>query len=400
MTCRHRLRDYLRLSAFLTGGLLLMASATARALEGDTLRPFLDLSMGSDSNLFRFSNDAQARASPLGEPIQSITYQRYGAGVDLDWKQGRQQLTGRVSANQTSYSRYANLLDFTGQDLKGGWNWQLGNRWSGNLSTSRNRIQSPFNDGTVTSNVSTTDTLAFQADYWFHSDWRARFRLGQNDLKYSATARQVNNSKRKSTTFGLYRQGGAVDQLGMELTEIRGEYPNRVATATLDNRSDEQAMRLLGNWTVTGKTRLTGSIGYVQRTQPNVKNHDFTGLEWRLSGTWVPTGKTLFEASYTHDLRESDDFSVNYVEADGFNLAVSWLLWPKTRLIGQGSYDVIKYEGSPREDEVLSATLSANYEIWRGGDLAFGLQHSQRSSTTALLEYDSTMLFASANLKF
>ena len=391
-----------RLFDVLAASCLFLAAGQAQAIEGDTLRPYISANLGYDSNLFRFANDTQAEDSSIDEPIKSIYYQRYGAGFDVDWKHGRQQVTARLAADKTLFSRYSNLLDYTGQDLNGEWKWQLGNRWSGILSASQKRTQAPFTDvsGIVASNVVTDDKLVLQADYWLHADWRARLRFDKSSREYSDVNRNRSDSTYNNTTLGLYHQGGMVERLGVELTDSRGEFPNRPLTATLDNRSDEQVVRLVGSMTLSGKTNLSGSIGHAKRTHPNVSNKNYSGLEWRLAGRWLPTGKTQFETTLSRDLRASDTAAVNNEVADAINLSVAWRVLPKTTLSGQVGYERIDYEGITRKDDLQTATLSAGYEAWRGGDLSIGVQHSRRGSTLASQEYSANMLFIAANLKF
>ena len=386
------------LLATLSGGYC----ARAHAGEGDTLRPFVNASVGYDSNLFRFADDAQALASSIGEPIRSLTYQRYGAGVDLDWKHGRQQVNGRLSGNRTAFSRYGDRLDYTGQDLRAEWRWQLGNRWSGLLSGARERTQSPYTDNfgaILGGNITTDDSYVFQGEYWFHPDWRARMSLSYRERDWEEQSSR--NYTRRATTFGLYRQGGTLRNTGIEFHDIVIEFPNRTPPFTiLDKRADEQAVRLLATWAPTGKTRLAGFIGYAQRSQANVKNRDYSGAEWRLAATWVPTGKTTVEATLSRDLNVSEAIDANHELVDGINLSAAWQVLPKVRLIGQGGHQRITYDGSSRKDRRYNAGLSASYELWRGGELAAGFRHERRASTVNAREFDSDTVFLSASLTF
>lgn len=379
-----------------------VSDTLVHAGEGDTLRPYLSASVGVDSNLFRFANDAQAINSSIGEPIRSITYQRYGAGIDVDWQRGRQQFIGRLGADRTMFSRYANLLDYSGQDLRAEWRWQVGNRWSGQLSGARDRSQSPFTDhfgGTLSSNVTTDDSYVFQADYWFHSEWRARMRLNHRGRDWGKQ-RERNNTVRTST-FGLYRQGGTLTNVGVEFSDIDIEFPNRLPPfTTLDKRADEQIVRLLASWSPSTKTRLNGHIGHAQRKNANVKNRDFSGTEWRLAATWIPTGKTSLEATLSRDLNVSETADANYELVDAFNLAAVWQALPKIRLIGQAGYQRFRYDGAGRQDNLPSFGLSASYELWPGSELSAGYRHTKRDSNLATREFESDTLFISANLRF
>jgi hypothetical protein len=383
--------------------LCLLPAMPAQALEGDTVRPFVEAVLGYDTNLFRFADDAEARASSLGDPIESIVFQRYGAGVDVDWKQGRQQVTGRLGANQTSFNRYSNLLDYSGYNLNGEWKWQLGNRWSGILRAGREYAQQPYTDrftGVIRNNLRTDKTHAFQAEYWFHTDWRASARIDTFDREYDEVAQSFDNFRRRTITLGLYTRGNTMERLGVEYIDSRNEYYDRPVLPNLDNESDEQAVRLVGSWAASGKTTVFGHLGYAKRDYPNVDTQGFNGLEWRLGARWLPTGKSLVESIVQRDLGESDDPGVNFRRIDSATVNATWLALPKTRLAGRLRYARDKFDGTSRKDDVLSATLSASYEAWTGGEVSLGWEHSRRDSTFATQEYRADTLFLSANLRF
>lgn len=387
--------------------MMLLQSAYVLAVEGDTFRPFVSYNHGYDSNLFRFANDNEARlvglASPPSSPlsgitkIESVSYHRIGAGFDVDWTQGRQEVTGRVSADKTSFSRYSSLLDYSGRDIKGEWKWTLGNRWSGLLNGSQLRTLAPYTNqgtGTLDSNLRTEEKQAFQADYWFHPEWRARAKFERYVLGYSAPSQRARDRKRNTSTLGLYRLGKTVNQLGLELVDVQGSVPNISADF------QERSLRLVGSWTLSGKTRLYGRVGYMWRTQSPILGKDYSGLEWMLSANWTPTGKTLIDASFYRDVRDSDTNSSSFDIADGLSLSATWLVWPKTRLQVSAKYERIDYDGSARRDDVFDSSLAATYEVWRGGDLSAGVQHSKRSSNLTDFGFSSSALFLNANLRF
>ncbi|OYY93539.1 MAG: hypothetical protein B7Y41_12355 [Hydrogenophilales bacterium 28-61-23] len=354
--------------------------------------------MGYDSNLFRFASDAEAQAFAGESKIPSISYQSYGAGVDVDWKQGRQQVKARVSGNKTFYSKYSDLLDYAGREINGDWKWQLGNRWSGNLSASQNRTQSAYNDttnGVIASNVRTDNRRTFQLDYWLHTDWRARAKLSNSISNYSAISQKVRDNSTTNATVGLYRLGQSVESVGVEVSKAEGTYD----THSVSDYS-EQGVRLIGTWNFSGKTGFSGHMGYVQRERPSSVVRNFSGPEWNLRVTWTPTGKSQVEAALFRDLRSNDVVGSGHEVADGIKATVALLVAPKTRLITQASHDDIGYKGDSRSDKLTNLSISASYEAWRGGDISAGWQHSSRSSTDTTAEFDSNSLFVSANLRF
>lgn len=399
---RTRRGDWVR-SKILLAILALLPATPSLAVEGDTLRPYVEAVLAHDSNLFRFADDAEARASSLGEPIRSVVFRRYGAGVNVDWKQSRQRIVGRLGANQTRFSRYARLLDYSGHDLRGEWQWQLGNRWSGLLLAARDAAQQPYTDrstGVIRNNLRTDQTLAVQAEYWFHTDWRARARFDDFSRDYDDRAQRADNHRRRTLTLGLYTQGNTIERLGLEYLNARREFPDRAVTPNTDNESDEHVLRVVANWAPSGKTSLYGHLGYARRDQPNLAGRGFEGLQWRLGVRWLPSGKTLLEGVVQRDLGESEDPGVNFRRIDAATLNASWLALPKTRLAARVRYARDVYDGSARKDDILGTTLSATYEVWRGGEISAGWEHSRRDSSFSSQEYRADTLFVSANLQF
>lgn len=397
--------------AWLLAGLLLLPWTSAQALEGDTLRPFVNASFGYDSNIFRFANDAEVAAysASLGcllaptslcaaTRIEPVSYWRYGAGLNLDWKQGRQEVTGKVSADKTRFSRYSDLLDYTGRDIQGEWKWTLGNQWSGLLSGNQLRTLAPYTNqgtGTLGSNLRTEETTAFQADYWFHTEWKARARIEHYTLAYSAASQQFRDRTRNTGTLGLYRLGNTVQRLGVELVDVQGENPGTPGTDF-----SEHALRLVGEWVPTGKTRLIGRLGYISRTRSAPGSKDYSGPEWRLEANWTPTGKTLLQATLARDLRDSDLGGASFEVADSLGLNANWQFLPKTRLQAALSYERVDYNGVVRQDSLWNSSLAVVHEAWRGGEVSAGVQRSIRSSTNGIYDFASNALFLNANLTF
>jgi hypothetical protein len=84
-----------------------------------------------DSNLFRLSDEVDAQ-SVIGTSDKSDIIYRLGAGGKYELRQSRQKFI--AEANVTEY-RFRNFddLDNTSSDLRGEWQWQVGNDWSGQL---------------------------------------------------------------------------------------------------------------------------------------------------------------------------------------------------------------------------------------------------------------------------
>lgn len=75
---------------------LILSSASAQAMTGDILQPFVFYRATRDNNLFRTSSNEE-----------TDLYQQFGAGVLLDWYQSRQEVTAKIGANKTTFSKTA-----------------------------------------------------------------------------------------------------------------------------------------------------------------------------------------------------------------------------------------------------------------------------------------------------
>ena len=95
-------------------GILLSLHATAK--EGDTFRPFVSYAHYLDSNLFRLAESEYSLV-----PERSDQYSVLSAGLNVDWKPGRQQILASISKSRVRYSRNTQL-DNDGSDNSLSWN--------------------------------------------------------------------------------------------------------------------------------------------------------------------------------------------------------------------------------------------------------------------------------------
>lgn len=117
-----------RYAALLATAAALLA-VPAHAKEGDTFRPFVSYARYYDDNLFRLAKDEQTFVVQDGVPVvidhdsASDQYGVLSAGLNVDWKPGRQHITASATRNWVRFSRYT-TLDYDGSDYQGRWNWR------------------------------------------------------------------------------------------------------------------------------------------------------------------------------------------------------------------------------------------------------------------------------------
>lgn len=380
--------------------LSVLPPATALGGEGDFFRPLVSAAYYHDSNIFRFTGDSEVPSTIGGEVtgnrIQSVNYYILGAGFLLDWRQSRQRLQARAQANTAKFSRYSAILDYKGHDLNARWDWQLGNRWRGQLGAERTQTLGSYDNVGVGKNTRTLSRYNLRAVRDLHTDWQAEAGYNRYSSRYSSgNSRDVDVD---AFSLGIFRLGGTMQRMGMELRLSDVQRPNK--TGTLSDAS-EWGLFGVATWQPSGKTRLRGRLGYINRTYDTAGARDFSGLEARLDADWAPTGKSLVNVAAYRELNESDlGTSNNYAEVTGLDLNGQWQFLPKTSIGPFLRLENRSYDGTSVDDDYLSYGLRASYQPWPGGDIALTVQRATRDSSAPDREFRATAISLTAAMAF
>jgi exopolysaccharide biosynthesis operon protein EpsL len=386
------------LGLFAALGVLLPAAAPAG--EGDFFRPLVSAAYYHDSNIFRFAGDYEVPATIGGEAtgnrIQSVNYYLLGAGFLLDWQQSRQRIQARALANTAKFSRYEAILDYDGYDLDTRWDWQLGNRWRGQLGAERTKTLGSYDNIGIGKNTRTQSRYHLRAIRDLHTDWQAEAGYNRYSSKYaSQSSRDVDVD---AFSLGVYRLGGTMQRLGLELRYSDVQRPNKVGD---QSDASEWGLFAVASWQPSGKTRLRGRLGYINREYDTAGARDFSGLEARLDADWAPTGKSLVNAAAYRELNESDLGALNnHAEVTGLDLTGQWQFLPKTRVGPFLRFENRSYDGTSVDDDYFSYGLRAQYQPWPGGEIALTVQRSTRDSSVPDRDFRANVISLSAAMAF
>ena len=391
MTCLSPGTRYLLVAA-------LCLPLTAVAGEGDTFRPLVFASYGHDDNLFRVADDLEALLV-LGSTNKADSYQRYGVGFDVDWQLSRQQFIVKAQTSKTRFNRYT-TLDYDGNDLNGEWRWQVGNHLNGRLGLARTTTQGSYTElQQLISNTRTQDNQFFEANYRFHSRWRASLKFQRATSEYSAVTLSTDNSESDSTVLGLYLDGRAISFSGIEIRSAKVTYPNRLLTPTLDNAFDESGISYVTAWNPSGKSQVNFRLGLFKREGQNL-NYETDSMDVDITGTLALSGKTSLTGGIIRQLRSEDFSGANTTTTTGLNLGLQWQVLPKTRISVTSRFQNVGYEPNNRQDDVVTLSVGADYQPLPGAVLSIGLTHDKRDSNQALQSYNANTAFLSASWKF
>lgn len=370
----------------------------AHAGEGDFFRPLLNAAYYHDSNLFRFSGDSVVPPLIAGEStgnrIQSVNYNVLGAGFLLDWQQSRQRVQARAQANRVRFSRYSALLDYDGHELNALWDWQLGNRWRGQLGAERSKTLGSYDNVGIVQNTRTDTRYNLRAVRDLHTDWQAEFRYNHAASEYAN--QPIRDVDTDALALGVYRLGGTLQRLGVELRHTDIQRP----AGTLSDAA-EWGVFGVATWQASGKTRLRGRLGFIDRDYERAATRGFRGIEGRVDVDWSPTGKTLVNAALYRELTETDlGVNTNYRRETGLSLGGQWLVMPKTRVGAFLRVESHAYDGSNVDDNYRSHGLNATYQPWPGADITLSMQRATRDSSLAVRDFNANAVSLAAVLTF
>lgn len=393
--------------------MLTAASGSAQALDGDRIRPSVGATYTYSSNLFYVDDRI---------PPQSLTFlkdgqksdQIYGlrVGLDADIPVSRQMLTLRASATNNNYVTYDNL-NYLGYNVRGAWNWVVGSDWDGDAGFGRIQALGSFADvRTNIRNIRNTDELFASAMYRVVPDWKLRVAIRNTKLENSADT--FKSTDRDDTIYELGSRRyskGADNFFGVNFRAIDGRFPNRVVTptATVDNSYRQYTLEGVVDWTYSGLSKLSGTLGWTNRIQDQLSERNFSGITGRLTGTYSPTGIVGLNAAIFREIGSYEDITTSYILTQGFRIGPSYSVSEKLLLRADYTFSNRQYLGDPgfvvtglpvRDDDLNSLSGSVIWSPRRNVQVNATLSYDTRASNRPLTDYNVTTFFVSAMLTF
>lgn len=377
----------------------------ALAKEGDIVRPFVSYTRHYDSNLFRLAESEYALV-----PQRSDQYGVLGVGLNVDWQPGRQRIAASASKNQVRFARNSHL-DYDGSDYQLKWNWQLGNRWSGQVGATESVTQSSFSDlaGLRINNQITRDSRFASADWQLHPRWHVGLGVAAVSSTNSTVQRAPLDYEDQSVSATLGYATPKGSKLRGEIRRAEGEYPNRLSGVSVDRAYTQTEYNLLGDWNVSGKLVTHAKAGYVKRENDTLAQRDFSGAAGRLSADYFPTGKTALNWAIYREIANSDDLNATYQVNTGTSLGAAWRATGKITLRADVTFENRSFQGDTglvvtslqqRDEDTLGGSLSMRYAPVRMATIDVGLQAGRRDSNMTANDYKFHGAFVSVRADF
>jgi exopolysaccharide biosynthesis operon protein EpsL len=397
------LRRALSLAAVVAGALAPLQEASA--LLGDRLELFASERLIWDDNVFRLPSGVDP-ATRIGSSERGDFAHTTSLGFNLDVPVSRQRFQAGYSWNQTKFNRFTDL-DFTGHDGRAIWLWQLGNQLSGQVGYTETMALASFANiqNRVANPLKTQQTFA-NGTYMLTPRWRLRAGVTELEQTNRNSARAVNDINTQATEGSVSYVTPLDNSLGLVVRTEDGHYPNRqvVGATPLDNSYTQDGIGVLGEWNVTGQSRLTARLDRVKREYGQLAQRNFSGTTYRAVYDWRPTGRFALLTTLMRDISPLEDIRTSFVLVKGISFAPSYVWTDKVSLSGNLDFLRREYLGdatfSGREEKVRVAGVTVSYRPTRTVTLLASLLRESRDSNLALADYTANVFTLTGRIGF
>jgi exopolysaccharide biosynthesis operon protein EpsL len=364
-----------------------------------------------DNNIYRLPSNVTDVSTVVGQDASRQDHiNTSSAGLAGQWEIGRQIFALDLRADDNRYARNSDLNHVSGSD-RAIWNWGLGSQLSGQVGADYNRsIASFVNTDVYTRNLVDQWDEFGGARYQIGPRWAVFGGVIQAETKLSALASRENDNKQKAVEVGTEYATGVQDSVGFEYRYTDANYPNILVAngAALSPNYNEDRARAFIKYSISDKTLLDASAGYLERDYPDHGIGKFSGDIWRASLQWQPRDKTQLLAVAWRELHAYLTAESDYYVSDGESVSPIWVATEKLSLSLLFSAEKQNYIGTapgttvagPRHDKVLAEQANVEYLPLRYVTVNFSIRREQRSSNEGQFAYNDTLATIGITAKF
>lgn len=386
-----RLRIVFSNMAGLLAAAALLGPGQLWAAPEDTVQAYASASITHDDNLLRLSKDVDPM-TVSGQPSAADTIKQSTLGVKLDWKQSRQQVILDASVSESRFSRFTSLNN-QAKNLLVRWNWQLGNKLSGNAGYNKNTTLGSFAEL-----QKLADNLNTQQSVFINGAWQAipglRLNGGVTHITYDVARNSVYGNDSMNYTAGVYLTPPTGNEIGIRGVHQVQRYPVLEAFSGIlvDNGFTQNQLLATADWRYSGHIRANGQAGVVSRTHNQLSERDFSGKTMRGTLTWFASGKSQVELSAWDEIDAYENLTTSYTRSKGFSLGPTWKPTAKLSVSAQFQHLQRDFLGDPvvklfpglsipaRQDTLDSVGISLNYQPVRSVNILTSIRTERRYS--------------------
>jgi hypothetical protein len=355
----------------------------------------------SNSNVFDL--ESGFAAPPTGTTRRSDTDFSYGAGFDLNYLWGRQQLYAKANVTEYKYQRFTEL-DNVSYQFDVGLKWKLGEIFDGKLDVARTRSMVPFLDltgqQTQQLSLSTSQTETAEFGVKVTSDWKLDGTISNNKTGEPIAGAPDLQLTQTSETASILYQGFTGLSSGFSVGYSSGSYDGAIGAI---NPTFSQYTAGLTATYEHNRATFGGQIGYSRR-QSDTGTNNTSGLTGLIDIKYALTPKTSVTASLSRAINSY--FLTTGSELDTLASAgVNWQATYKLSVYAGYSFTYRDYPGQgpntdngDRVDIQEYANLYINYQpkLWLSIKPYANVQ--TRRSTFSGGDFNSTVFGISATV--
>jgi len=335
----------LRTLIFAGALLLLLNSAASAAVFGKLVQPYGSYGFTADDNLLRIRDKMDPRPMLGTDNLFDMSH-RFTGGVLLEKEIGRQQFNANLNWTHTRFERFDQLNNNL-KNFSGSWHWFLGNRLEGNMGASYVQSLAPFLFQPGVKNVRTEQTEFINAAWSLHPRWRLNGSYTRYDLNSNSPSLRFLNRIEDRFEGGVDFVTPSRNTIGVLFRDTIGDFPVLVRApdgSFTDNSYNQKEALAKVNWVVSGKSRLYGTGGWVERTNASFTARNFSGFNARLTYNWQPTGKLGLSVSGWRETAAMQMLTASFSLNTGVSVAPYWEITRKVKLEGDFSYQHMKFD--------------------------------------------------------
>ncbi len=390
-----------------------LLSSVGWGLENDKLLLGANVSANYNSNVLGISSqlpDSTVQQFLRGRS-EGDWFWGYGALARLDLPVSNQRFQLDASATRYDYDQYKEL-DYTGYAARGIWNWRVGKDWWGQINGGVAQSRQTFTSGIVLNFpalVKNYDELA-DVHYALTPRWEINGALNAAQSRYSAVELESGNFNLTAEAIGAAYRTPSGNSTGVRLTFEQGAWPNQppVGTALQDNRYTQYMLAMVFDWRLTGRSQLSGNVGYTARIRSTVgQSNKAYGPSGQIIYSYALSGKSQIQASLYQTFGPLNDPTATYAKTTGLSLRYTYRATAKLGLQANASWQRIDYLGESlipgsvqRKDTYGIVGLGAKYQATRTLSFSAGAQYQIRDSNIPLAAYDVYTAYLSVNVEF
>ena len=336
-----------------TIGLVLAAGARAAPTNPDEEHSDLgftaEMATAHDTNEFRLNDGVPPSSLGIATTRRSDITFTPSLSVDGTLYASRQTLSFLAGVARQDFE-YAKTFNQTYKNYLIDWQWQIGNEWDGDASSSLSESLSSF--AYVVSSIPNrqdSHTQHVLAQWHPRPDRRLAFRFDQNRGLNSLSAFNILDFRNTTVRTELAADSALGHEIVLGVSQTRTEYPNRVIInfAPIDNSFRQHQVDISTRIAFSGKSGMDLLYGYARRHYPDVPDRDFSGSVGNFALNWEATSHVGLTASITRDLNALDDLFRLYTVTTTAKAGLRHELSSKVVLEGGQNAARADYKGEP-----------------------------------------------------